>query len=210
MWKRAAELGASPVIAWRALGMASLTLDKNLAAAAEHLVKAHAADSSDPVAARDLARVLFGQAEKVKSAEEKKALWVRARDTLQAAYPAGKGRSDFVCLLGRAHNRLNEFAVTARMLDSVRITVWEGSREAHELFQEAHLALGRSHLAASDPREALKEFDRALEYPENLATGKLENAREGHIHRLRADAFAALGNADAAREAQGKADREKD
>jgi hypothetical protein len=62
-------------------------------------------------------------------------------------------------------------------------------------------------MAASRPAEALKEFDRALEYPENLAIGRLENAREGHIHRLRADALAALGQEEAAREAREKGNR---
>lgn len=206
-WQRAAELGASPGIAYRALGMASLTRDNDPAAAAGHLAKAHAADPNDPIVARDLARVLLAQADKTEDAEAKKALWSRARDTLNAAFSAGKSRSDFVCLLGRTWNRLGDYAATARMLDSVRITVWEGSREAHNLFEEAHLALGREHLAASRPAEALKEFDRALEYPENLAIGRLENAREGHIHRLRADALAALGQEEAAREAREKGNR---
>jgi predicted negative regulator of RcsB-dependent stress response len=45
------------------------------------------------------------------------------------------------------------------------------------------------------------EFNRALEYPENLATGRLENAREAHIHYLRGNAFMALGRKQAAIEA---------
>ncbi len=205
LWKRAAELGAAPGIAYRALGMASLTLDNDPAAAADHLSKAHAADPNDAIVARDLARVLLARADKTDGADAKKALCSRARDTLTAAFAAGKSRSDFVCLLGRAHNRLGEYAATARVLDSVRITVWEGSREAHNLFEEAHLALGREHLAASRPAEALREFDRALDYPENLAIGRLENARESHIHQLRAEALTALGQDAAAREAREKA-----
>jgi tetratricopeptide (TPR) repeat protein len=98
-----------------------------------------------------------------------------------------------VSLLGRAQNRLGEYAETARMLDQVRVTVWEGSREVHDLFEDAHLGLGEAHLVAGRPGEALTEFNRALEYPENLATGKLENTRETHIHYLRGNALAALG-----------------
>lgn len=209
LWKRAAELGGAPVIAYRALGMASLTLENDPVAGADHLSKAHAADPNDAIVARDLARVLLAQADKTDGADAKKALCARARDTLRAAFAAGKSRSDFVCLLGRAHNRLGEYGEIARMLDSVRITVWEGSREAHNLFEEAHLALGREHLAASRPAEALKEFDRALEYPDNLAIGRLENAREAHIHRLRAEALAAMGQEAAAREAREKAERSR-
>ena len=105
----------------------------------------------------------------------------QAGDCLRGAFDEGRGRSDFVALLARSYSRLGDYAATAKLLDSVRITIWEGAREAHDLFEEAHLALGDEHLKAGRPAEALAEFNRALEYPENLATGKLENAREAHI-----------------------------
>jgi tetratricopeptide (TPR) repeat protein len=112
---------------------------------------------------------------------------------LKAAFEAGKGRSDFVALLARAQNRLGEFSETARMFDTVRVTVWEGSHEVHDLFADAHLALGQERLKTGQAKEALAEFDRALEYPANLATGRLENAREAHIQYERGNALLALG-----------------
>ena len=193
MWKKAAELGAEPVIACRALGMASLNLDHDPEAAAKYLTQANEADPTDAIVARDLAKVLFTLADKADSAGQKKELWACARDSLKAAFAQGQGRSDFVSLLARAQSRLGEHAETAQMLDSVRVTVWEGSREVHDLFEEAHLALGQAHLEAGRAKEALAEFDRALEYPPNLATGKLENTREAHLHYLRGNALAALG-----------------
>lgn len=201
MWQQAAKLGAAPTVALRSLGMASLTLDNDLAAAAKFLEQANQADPADAIIARDLAKVLFNQADKAQGAEPKRSFHARARDTLQAALAAGRGRSDFVALLARARNRLGEYAETARLLDAVRIIVWEGAREAHDLFEEAHLELGKAHLAAGRAAEALAEFDRALEYPENLATGKLEHAREAHVHYLRGNALAALGRMPAARAA---------
>jgi tetratricopeptide (TPR) repeat protein len=214
MWKRAAELGAEPVIAYRALGMAAKTLDNDLPSAREWLEKANQADPKDSIVARDLANVLFalapldswrephgtsadeyptGRADKAGSDAEKRALATEARDRLKAAFAEGKGRSDFVALLARAQNRLDEFAETARMLDSVRVTIWEGAHEVHDLFVQSHLALGETHLKAGRAAEALSEFNRALEYPANLATGKLENAREAHINFARGNALAALG-----------------
>jgi tetratricopeptide (TPR) repeat protein len=196
MWKRAAELGAEPVIACRALGMAAKTLDQDLPSAREWLTKANQADPKDSIVARDLANVLFALADPAgrdASDAEKRAFATEARDRMHAAFAEGKGRSDFVALLARAQNRLDEFAETARLLDSVRVTVWEGAREVHDLFEQAHLALGEGHLKAGRAAEALAEFNRALEYPENLATGKLENAREAHIHYARGNALAALG-----------------
>jgi tetratricopeptide (TPR) repeat protein len=192
-WKRAAELGAEPVIAYRALGMAAKTLDGDMKTAREWLEKAHQADPTDAIVARDLANVLFALADKCESASEKNELITQARDRLKTAFPQGKGRSDFVALLARAQNRLGEFADSARMLDTVRVTVWEGAHEVHDLFEEAHLALGEADLKSGHAGEALAEFNRALEYPANLATGKLENAREAHIHFQRGNALAALG-----------------
>jgi len=201
MWQRAAQLGASPEIAFRALGMASLTTDNDPVSAEKYLAQAHQADSTDPIIARDLGRVLLAQAEKSLDSARQHELWSRARATLQAAFPKGKSRSDFVCLLAKTQNQLGDYAATAGLLDSVRITVWEGSHEAHDLFEEAHLALGRSYLKANHAKQALQEFDRALDYPENLAIGRLEEAPQAHIQRLRAEALTALGLPEAARRA---------
>lgn len=193
MWKKAAELGFEPAIANRALGMAAFTLDNDSDTAITHLAKAHATDPKDAIVARDLARILHSLANRADTAQHKQELWHHAREVLRAAFEQGKGRSDFVALMARSMMRLGDHAATARLLDSVRITIWEGAREAHDLFEEAHLALGDEHLKAGRATEALAEFDRALEYPPNLATGKLDNTREAHIHYRRGNALAALG-----------------
>jgi tetratricopeptide (TPR) repeat protein len=206
-WQKAAELGAEPVIAYRALGMAAKTLDGDFKTARAWLEKANQADPKDAIVARDLARVLFDLADKAAD-DEKRALTVQAGACLRGAFEEGQGRSDFVSLLARSYSRLGDHAATAKLLDSVRITIWEGAHEAHDLFEEAHLALGDEHLKAGRAAEALAEFDRALEYPPNLATGRLENAREGHIHQRRGDALAALGRADEAAAARRRAAEE--
>jgi tetratricopeptide (TPR) repeat protein len=201
MWKKAAELGAETVIAYRALGMAAKTLDNDLKSAREWLEKANQADPRDAIVARDLANVLFALADKSGSDTEKRELITEARDRLRGAFEEGKGRSDFVALLARSHSRLGDHAATAKLLDSVRITIWEGAHEAHDLFEEAHLALGDAQLKAGHPAEALAEFNRALEYPKNLATGRLENTCDAHIHQRRGDALAAMGRKEDARAA---------
>ncbi len=201
LWRKAAELGTEPVIAYRALGMAARTLDNDLKSARSWLEKASLADPQDAIVARDLANVLFALADQAGADADKQALVTEARDKLQGAFEEGKGRSDFVALLARSLTRLGDPAATARLLDSVRITIWEGAREAHDLFEAAHLALGDQQLASGHAAEALAQFDRALEYPKNLATGKLENTREAHIQLRRGNALAALGRKDDARAA---------
>jgi tetratricopeptide (TPR) repeat protein len=192
-WQAAAELGAEPAIACRALGMAARTLDNDLKGARAWLEKANRAEPKDAIVARDLANVLFALADKAETESNKHQLGIEARDCLQAAFANGKGRSDFVSLLARTQNRLGDYAATARMLDLVRVKIWEGSHEIHDLFENAHLALGKEHLKAGHPAEALAEFNRALEYPQNLATGRLEGTREAHVNYLRGNALSALG-----------------
>lgn len=193
-WRQAAKSGTAPTIARRALGMASLTLDNDLPAARTQLQQAHEMDPADAIIARDLARVLFNLADKAEDRAQKTGLWEEMVNVLKPAFDEGRTRSDYVTLLARAQNRLGRYAETGRLLDTVRVTIWEGGREAHDLFEEAHLALGQEHLAAGRAREALAEFNRALEYPENLATGKLENTKEAHIHYLRGNALMAMGD----------------
>jgi tetratricopeptide (TPR) repeat protein len=206
-WQHAAELGPSRAVAYRALGMAKLKVDNDPISAVDLLSRAHDADPKDAIVARDLARVLFAQAEKTESGVAKTNLWQRGRNVLTDALEQGKSRSDFVCLLGSAQNRLGDYTATVRLLGSVRITVWEGSHEAHDLFEQAHLALGRDYLKSGQTAEALAEFNRALEYPENLATGRLENKDDSEIHRLRAEALTTLGQPDAARQAREQAEK---
>ncbi|MFQ5352612.1 MAG: DUF5107 domain-containing protein, partial [Candidatus Binatia bacterium] len=102
MWRKAADLGAKPVIAYRALGMAAKTLDHDLKSARAWLEKANQADPSDCIVARDLANVLFALADQSERSDEKRALTVQAREALSASFEEGKGRSDFIALLARA------------------------------------------------------------------------------------------------------------
>jgi tetratricopeptide (TPR) repeat protein len=205
LWEQAATSPDLEVIACRALGMASLHLQRDTAAARQFLTRAHRRDPTDTIVARDLARVLFQLADQAAEEAAKRDLLIEARDSLRAAFAQGRGRSDVVALLARAHNRLGAPADTAQLLDTVRVTIWEGGREVHDLFEEAHLALGDGHLSAGRAAEALREFDRALEYPANLATGRLESTRDAHIHYRRGQAFKALGQLDEAKKAWKKA-----
>lgn len=107
--------------------------------------------------------MLFDLADKAGTDAERRALALEARDRLLGAFEEGKGCSDFVALQACARNRPDDYAATARLLDSVRITIWEGAREAHDVFEEAPLALGDKHFRAGRFAAALAAFNRALE-----------------------------------------------
>ncbi|MCC6353605.1 MAG: DUF5107 domain-containing protein [Verrucomicrobiae bacterium] len=52
--------------------------------------------------------------------------------------------------------------------------IWEGGGRTavHNSYSEAHMILGRRHFEAKRYPEALREFELALEYPENLGMGR--------------------------------------
>jgi Flp pilus assembly protein TadD len=91
-WQQAAELGTEPVIAYRALGMAAKTLDSDLKTAREWLDKANREDPSDPIVARDLARVLFSLADAAGSDAAKRELITQARTVCRP--PSKPARAD--------------------------------------------------------------------------------------------------------------------
>jgi tetratricopeptide (TPR) repeat protein len=82
---------------------------------------------------------------------------------------------------------------------------WEGSSQIHNVYVDACLAHGQ-YLAAEKPREALREYEAALEYPENLEVGRARRApRTAQIQYLIGTAHEALGDAAAAKAAFEKA-----
>lgn len=60
------------------------------------------------------------------------------------------------------------------LLASRRFHVWEGGGRfsVHDAFIDAHLRRGYAHLRAKRFADALRDFETALEYPENFSVGK--------------------------------------
>jgi len=110
-------------------------------------------------------------------------------------------RADIVEMLARLHNRLDEPEKTAALLDRIRVTSWEGAQGLHDEFKAAHLALGKRHLEAGRSSEAVEEFRRSLEYPENLGIGRRAGAREADLYYWLGTALSRAGKPDEARAA---------
>jgi tetratricopeptide (TPR) repeat protein len=80
--------------------------------------------------------------------------------------------------------------------------IWEGAvANPHDSFVDAHLLRGHKLLKAAKPAEALKDYEAALEYPENLGIGKpYRGDRSAVIYYWIGAANEAAGNAAKARE----------
>lgn len=93
---------------------------------------------------------------------------------------------------------LNETGAYDRAIDlmaSRHFHVWEGGGEIHDLYVDSHLLKGMDLFASGQYKEAVKEFEKADLYPENLEVGRPETG--GHNAKgyyYMGKAYRALGN----------------
>ena len=92
------------------------------------------------------------------------------------------------------------------MMPSVSVTRYvtplrEGGSLPWELFNRAHVGRGRQRLQSNELEAALRDFETALTYPENLGVGRSMDHERAAAHYWRGKALAALGRAADARAA---------
>jgi tetratricopeptide (TPR) repeat protein len=189
--------------------MAAWRLDGDAAKAEACLRQALSRDPQDGILGRDLARVLLAQADAAKESADKKTLREKAREVLLKVLPPNMHRADIIEMTARLHNELDEPEKTAALLDSIRVTSWEGAQGLHDEFRKAHSALGKQHFEAGQYEKAVFEFRRSLEYPDNLGIGKREGTREADLYYWLGISLSRAGKADEARAAWEKAASEK-
>lgn len=79
--------------------------------------------------------------------------------------------------------------------------VWEGGGEIHDIYVDSHLLKGMDLLKSGSYKDAIKEFETADLYPENLEVGRPEtggHSAKGYYYM--AKAYQALGNKKKAKE----------
>jgi tetratricopeptide (TPR) repeat protein len=96
-------------------------------------------------------------------------------------------------------------AAAIDLLASRTFNIWEGGTRFNpgDAWTDAHLARGRQRLAVNRPREALTDFQRALDFPDTLRAERREGtgARAAEVAYWTGVAEQAAGNARAARAA---------
>ena len=190
-WQRAADLNPRLSVALRNLGLAAASRENDLAKAAENYRKAIAARPDDQTLYRDLADVLIGDGKRPEA--------VKALETMPCK---GIRRADVTIMLAQAYLDEKQYDDTIELLDSTPYFVnWEGQGITWTLFNKAHVARGRIRLEKGDAEAALKDFEAALTYPENLGVGRSDTPEEAAAQYCRGKALAALGRADQARAA---------
>ncbi len=160
-WEKSRELDGSFSIVHRNLGLAYAGVLGNLDDAVGSLEKAVAANGRDSrhLFELDVLREASGTPPeaRLKFLQERQDVVIRSDNTMirEIGLLIQTGRSD----------------VAIRLLQDHHFHVWEGGGEIHGLWVDAHLQRGRSSLEKKDYRDALKAFEAAGTYPENLEVG---------------------------------------
>ena len=190
-WRRSADLDASFSIPWRNLGIAEFNVLDNSEAASRMYERAFAARPAD-------ARLLYewdqlkkraslaAPEERLRFLEEHSALIAR-RDDLTIEY---------ITLL----NQTRRWQEALEHLSRRHFSPWEGGEGlVASQYVNAHRALGSAALTPGNPGEALRHFEAARYYPENLGEGKHLLTLERDLDYLSGVAAQQLGDADAVR-----------
>ena len=189
-WGRSAELDETFSIPLRNLGIAEFNIRHNPEAAEQMYARAFAAEPND-------ARVLYELDQLKKRAglatPEERLRWltqhwrlVERRDDLTV---------EFITLL----NQCGQWQAALDHIGGRRFSPWEGGEGlVSAQYVHAHCALGRMALMMRKPAEALRHFEEARHYPNNLGEGKHLLTLERDLDYYSGLAAEAIGNTEAA------------
>jgi tetratricopeptide (TPR) repeat protein len=122
-----------------------------------------------------------------------------ALELLETMPTQNRRRADVTSLLARTYIRAKRFDEAIRLLDSTTFSNWEGDRDAWSLFSTAHIERGILSLDSGNNEAALRDFEQALTYPENLHVGRPSKPQEARALFWKGTALAALGRGEEAR-----------
>ncbi|MFQ5806641.1 MAG: tetratricopeptide repeat protein, partial [Phycisphaerae bacterium] len=190
-WEKAAELDPSLSIAFRNLGLYSQVIERDRAKAAQLYRKAIVARPEDQTLYRDLANILAAEGRHDAAIE-----------LLQSIPSALRRRADVVLTLAQLYVDTERFTAAIELLQATPYFVnWEGDSLPWVLFNRAHVGRGGQRLRSNKFEAALRDFEAALTYPENLGVGRSNEHEHAAAHYWRGKTLAALGRPEDARSA---------
>lgn len=182
-WQRAVEINSGLSIGWRNLGLHAWVVQADLSRAADLYKKAIAARTEDQTLYRDLAEIMLAD-------DQRDA----AIGVLESTPFARLRRSDVIITLAQAYVDEGRYADAISLLESTPYFVnWEGQTVTWDLFSQAHIERGKQRLDQGQAQAALKHFEAALTYPENIGVGRSNEPKEARAQYWRGRALQALG-----------------
>jgi tetratricopeptide (TPR) repeat protein len=149
------------------------------------------ADNSDPRVFTELDQLYEQTGKPVK---ERLALLEKNKKTVML-------HDDAVLRLLTLYNETGAYDKGIAILDTRHFHVWEGGGQVHSVYVDAHLLKGLKLLNSKRYQAAIKEFELADEYPDNLEVGRPSGG--GHSQKgfyYMGMAYKNMGNVDKAKE----------
>ena len=192
-WEESRRRDGSFALVHRNLALAYARVDRGLRRAASSMKKAVALNAREPRFFAELDAILEAQ-----GADPRRRLAI-----LRKNHRVVRMRDDSLTRQIALEVRLGQCDEALRLLKGHHFHVWEGAeRKVHDLHVEARLLKGRACFRAGRFEQALKEYVRAADYPENFEFGRpYDRAREAEVYYFIGTAHEALGRTDEARRA---------
>ncbi len=160
-WEKSRDLDETFSIVHRNLGFAYARVENNIPKAIASLENAVACNPKDPRLYYEL-DLLYEAA----GASPQKRL-----DLLEKNHDIIINRDDAFLREVLLYVQLGQHDRAIDLMNKHHFHVWEGGVEIHDINVQAHLLRGGESFRAEKYQEALKDYEAALEYPENLEVG---------------------------------------
>jgi len=190
-WEKSSNLDETFSMVHRNLGLAYAQVENDVLKAIKSLEKAVASNKKEPRFFYELD--LLYEAGGVSSQKRLEVLERNQATVLQ--------RDDALSREIALLVELGKYDKAIGLLETHHFHVWEGGGRIHNVFVDAHLFRGQECYKSKKYREALKDYEAALEYPENLEVGKpYRGGRSSQVYYFIGTAHEALSDAEKARE----------
>jgi tetratricopeptide (TPR) repeat protein len=190
-WQKAGDLNRSLSVAHRNLGLYAWAVGNDLAKAEQFYRKAIDARPKDQTLYRDLAEIVMAQGKRPEAIK-----------VLESTPADGLRRADIIIMLAQAYSDEQRHDETISLLESTPYFVnWEGQSITWDLFHRAHMKRGQNRFEAKDFAGALKDFEAALTYPDNIGVGRSNRPQEAAAQYWRGKSLQALGRLEEAKAA---------
>jgi len=203
-WSKAIELDSSLSVAFRNLGLYAWAKEEDLSKAEGFYRKAIAARPNDQTLYRDLADVLLAAKRRPDAINVLESMPFemdpkRERPRLGTQEIR---RADIIIMLAQMYLDEQQYTEAIDLLESTPYFVnWEGQTITWDIFHNAHVKRGRQRFEKEDYAGALRDFEAALTYPDNIGVGRSNRPQEASAQYWRGKALQALGRIEDARSA---------
>ena len=190
-WQKAVDLNKSLSVAQRNLGLYAWAVSNDLPKAEQFYRKAIEARPKDQTLYRDLAEILMAQSKRPDAIK-----------LLESMPSEGLQRADIIIMLAQAYEDEQRYDQAINLLESTPYFVnWEGQTITWDIFHRSHMKRGQNRFESKDFAGALKDFEAALTYPDNIGVGRSNRPQEAAAQYWKGKTLLALGRLEDARAA---------